>query len=350
MESASLGSLAVTGADIHPAFSEDVLSYTAFVGNDQAQVTVTAAGKHVGSTVKLTPADADDAAGGRQVALAEGRNVIAITVTAMVGTTTREYGLTVFRAPTAATTTGFLQVDAGWDNFCGVRVDHTLVCNNETNSNGGNLKHGTPKGVFERVSVTRGTGCGLRSDGSRECWGELRNIETWTRTGLQADDFSKTAEYGGEYCVLMNNGDMSCFDVIVEGPFKAIAQNHHGACGLRSDDLVRCWAAQWTGFGPIDLPHEYRDVEFKFISGGYGQACGIRSSDSNVLCWWWNVPPPLGIPANTGNEALWAPSGEYSFVDTGIYGRSCGVKADGTVDCWKYGDMDKLVEQPARRV
>ena len=72
MESAPLGSLSVEGATVYPAFSEVVLSYTAVVGNDQAQVTVSASGKNMGSTVAVDPADADAETEDHEVALEEG--------------------------------------------------------------------------------------------------------------------------------------------------------------------------------------------------------------------------------------------------------------------------------------
>ena len=148
-ESAPLGSLAVTGATLVPEFNADVLSYAALVNNDTAQVTLTAAGAEEGSQVAYDPTDQDAVTGGHQVSLAEGRNVIIITVTSMDGMKTREYALTVFRTPTAADTEGFLQVDAGWRNFCGLRVDHTLACTSTDSVM--DLRQNLPEGVFERV-------------------------------------------------------------------------------------------------------------------------------------------------------------------------------------------------------
>ena len=189
MESALLGSLAVAGTTIFPAFSSDVLAYSAFVGNDQARVTITATGENQGSTVAVNLTDQDATATGYQLDLEEGRNTIIITVTEMDGMTTREYELTVFRTPTAADTTGFLQVDAGWMNYCGLRVDHTLDCGfwwgggAYAYAGWRNITGNVPRGVFERVSVKRYAGCALRSDGSQQCWGNLIAARKEHRTG-----------------------------------------------------------------------------------------------------------------------------------------------------------------------
>ena len=340
-ESAPLGSLAVAGATLVPEFNAGVLSYAVLVGNDTAQVTLTAAGEEEGSGVAYDQTDQDAGTEGQQVSLAEGRNVVIITVTSMDGMKTREYALTVFRTPTAADTEGFLQVDAGWRNFCGLRVDHTLACTSTASVM--DLRQNIPEGVFERVSVKRYVGCGLRADGSQQCWGD----HAFGSTGVKTNDFSKSAEYGADICVLEEDGDILCHDpyytltlpAMVEGPVKAIGQTRRGVCAIRSDDLVRCWGylvklKTKPPFGSIDMPAAYRDTEFKFISGGYGQACGIRMSDNAVRCWRWDISMFWGTPYNTGIRTLPAPSGEFSFVDTGFSGVSCGVRVDGTVDCW----------------
>ena len=355
MESAPLGSLSVEGATVYPAFSEDVLSYTAVVGNEQEQVTVSAAGKNVGSTVALDPTDSDSETEGDQVALEEGRNVIAITVTAMDATTTRKYELTVFRTTGAATTTGFLQVDAGWRHYCGLRVDHTISCN--TAGRYESLHDSMPDGIFERISVHKAFGCGLRADGSEVCWNTAGR--TFGRTGLKVGDSGMSPEHGAEICALEEDGDLRCRkllhknithtppDDIVSGPFQAIGQNRFGACAIRLDGKVRCWAYGRDGFIPISLPNAYRDTKFKFISGGYTQACGIRESDSAALCWRWRYNMNGFHAENVNNRALFAPPGEYSYIDTTLsYGPSCGVKTDGTVECWHEGGISTRVSSP----
>ena len=347
MESAPLASLAVEGARLFPAFDSEALAYTAFVAHDQGRVTVTAAAQNQGGMVSVDQTDQNATTTGYQLDLVEGRNTIKVTVTASGATTTREYALTVFRAPAPASTTGFLQVDAGWINYCGLRVDHTLDCGlwwgGGTYAYAGweSITGNVPKGVFDRVSVKRYVGCGLRSDDSQHCWGNLISAGDGRRTGLKVDDFSMSAEYGADICVLIENGDIECGSAkrVVKGPFKAIGQTRWGACAIRSDDKVRCWSYKKSregrvSFGPLELPDEYLDTAFKFISGGYRDACGIRESDGALLCWRWKTDFASGaaievIPLETGNP----PSGEFTFVDAGL-GTACGVRADGTVDCW----------------
>ena len=340
MEAAPLGSLAVAGATLLPAFGSDVLSYTAFVGNDTAQVTVTATGQNEGSRVAVDQTDQDDMTNGYQVNLEEGRNTIIITVTGMDGMAIREYALTVFRTPAAADTTGFLQVDAGWWSACGLRVDHTLDCFFAWRQR--YMNDYILEGIFERVSLKKHFPCALTANGSQLCWNDV--VPLTVRTGVKVGDYSASAEFGSELCILGEDGNIRCEDngkldfyslsaETVEGPFKGLGQTRRGVCAIRSDDLVRCWSySNRRIFEPIDLPNAYLDTEFKFIAGGYAQACGIRKSDNAVLCWKWDTTG-FGFHTTTSATEHRAPSGEFTFVDAGV-GTNCGVKIDGTVECW----------------
>ena len=336
MESPQLASLSVAGATLYPVFNEDTLSYAVVVGQDQAQATIAAASETEGSQVTIDPTDQDTALEGHQVDLEAGRNTIAITVTATDGTTVREYELTVFRTPAAANTAGFLQVDAGWVNACGLRVDHTIACHISSSHRG--MQDHIPEGVHHRVSVKRWVACALSPDGYQMCW--RRGGPVAERTGVLVDDYDLTAEYGGDICVLDEDRNIQCPYVTlstVEGPFKAIGQTRRGVCAIRSDDTVDCWQHRLiSGDWPLELmnmPTEYENTTFKFIAGGYNQACGIRMDDGNVLCWKWDYDVH-GFATNSATYPLATPEGEYTFIDAANQGRNCGVKSDGTVECW----------------
>ena len=85
----SLRTLSLSGIDIG-AFSPDTTVYAASVAHEVASTTVTAAASHSAATVTIAP--------GSEVSLAEGANVITVTVVAENGTTTRTYTVTVTRA------------------------------------------------------------------------------------------------------------------------------------------------------------------------------------------------------------------------------------------------------------
>ena len=117
----TLSRLTVTagGTDL-VTFESGTTDYTASVANDVAEVTVTAMTTDSGASIEyldgsdMTLDDADTAADGHQVTLAEGDNVIKVKVTA-ADTTTKTYTVTVTRAEAASACT----LNTG-DLWCGV--------------------------------------------------------------------------------------------------------------------------------------------------------------------------------------------------------------------------------------
>ena len=86
---ATLSGLGLSGIDIG-LFATDTTAYAAVVGHDVTSTIVTATATHAAASVAISP--------GSNVILVEGANVIAVTVTAEDGTTTRTYTVTVTRA------------------------------------------------------------------------------------------------------------------------------------------------------------------------------------------------------------------------------------------------------------
>ena len=94
----SLSTVTVTLAPVTlaPAFTPATRTYTAAVGSNVTQVTVTATRNKAGATPTITPADANTTVAGHQVALVAGLNPIRVTVTD--GTNAGVYTITVTRA------------------------------------------------------------------------------------------------------------------------------------------------------------------------------------------------------------------------------------------------------------
>ncbi len=120
----SLASLTLTGVDIG-TFASDTTSYAAEVANDVATTTVTAAARGAGARVAISPADAEPATPGHQVALAVGRTVVKVAVTARNGVTRRTYVVAVTSAGWSDATLSSLSltgVDIG--AFAAERLDY----------------------------------------------------------------------------------------------------------------------------------------------------------------------------------------------------------------------------------
>ena len=112
-ERATLTALSLAGITLSPAFTSDVVDYTATVGRDTTETTVRVTAE-AGATASILPADADTAAGGHQVSLSRGANEITITVSKS-GLRTQTYRVTIDRIWADVTGVAFTS-DAGADN------------------------------------------------------------------------------------------------------------------------------------------------------------------------------------------------------------------------------------------
>ena len=95
-DDATLSALSLSGIDIG-RFSPTTTSYSARVGNDVSQTTLSATPNHAAAQVRIADSDGSVAGTRRVIALDEGENAIAVTVTAEDGTT-RAYTVSVTRA------------------------------------------------------------------------------------------------------------------------------------------------------------------------------------------------------------------------------------------------------------
>ena len=108
---ADLSDLTIEGTSVTD-FAAATTAYTLQVENSTEQVTVAGAAADAPfATVAYSADDADTDTDGHQVDLAVGENAVIVTVTAQDGTTTKEYTLTISRAPdTTALTVAFASV------------------------------------------------------------------------------------------------------------------------------------------------------------------------------------------------------------------------------------------------
>ena len=183
----------------------------------------------------------------------------------------------------------------------------------------------TPSPPFVSVSSGSWFSCGLRKDGSVDCWG---NAE---RAGSPPKDEPLTSISSGDVhtCGLRGDGSAVCWGSepieAVSPPdderFTSIDSDSQHTCGLRLDGAAICWGSYYN-YGSLSPPSNER---FEVVSTGQTHACGLRE-DGSVVCW-----------GNNRFGQLSAPGGEqFDTISVGS-DRSCGLRENGTVVCWGGG-------------
>jgi PKD repeat protein len=208
-------------------------------------------------------------------------------------------------------------VSVGSGQACVVKQDQSVVCWGG-NSYGEGV--GIP-GAFSQVSATDHNTCGLRADGTINCWGEA-NVLTATPSGTFAQ--LSAGRYHG--CALNASGVATCWGNGFQqpreyaGPFQMLSAGWDFTCAMRDDATLACWGNNQNGRSEPP-PGAFRDVD-----AGLEFACGIRTSGA-IVC--WGYTPDLYLPAGQGTP----PSGTFTQVSAGFQ-HACAIRGDGTVACW----------------
>ncbi len=248
---------------------------------------------------------------------------------------------------------GFVSVSAGWAYSCGLRLDGSVECwewmadmlrqPDKGSGDGWSEDASTltpPGGEFTMVDAGWEYACGLRPSGGVECWG--RN----PAAGVDPPEGEFTSvSVGIEHaCALRPSEEVECWGRVrrgyrghfarpPEGPFTAIAAGDDHLCGLRSGGEVECWG------GYFDELWEPPGGVFESIStdGGWRNMCGLRPGGS-VECW-------RGVLPNEGN-LFFFPTGEFSMVSAGLGQYACGLRPSGEVECWHRVEGERAAPAP----
>ena len=206
----------------------------------------------------------------------------------------------------------FTAVSAGRFHSCGVRVDGTLECWGANNTG----QSDAPAGQFIAVSAGGFHSCGVRVDGTLECWGST----TAGTSDAPAGRFTAVAAGSSHSCGVRVDGTLECWGGnwlgqadAPDGRFGAVDGSDH-TCGLRTDGRIECWGNNWIG--QADAP----GGRFGAVAVGGNHSCGLRV-DGTIECWGQSV----------GKSD--APDGRFTAVAAGG-SHSCGVRADQTIECW----------------
>jgi hypothetical protein len=169
--------------------------------------------------------------------------------------------------------------------------------------------------------------CGVRTDGTVECWGDDREGQSTppagTFTQVSAGDNHTCGVNGIPY------GDVVCWgsdeygqSTPPVGTFWEVSAGEFHTCGLRPDQTVECWGLDTDGQSTPPAG------TFRQVAVGQGFSCGLRSDGfydyGLVECWGGYIGP---VPPLT-------------FVQiSGGSSHACGLRRDGSVECWG-SDLD----------
>ncbi|WP_419847743.1 hypothetical protein [Candidatus Poriferisocius sp.] len=284
----------------------------------------------------------------------------------------------------------FVEVVAGFDDTCGVRVGGQVVCWGHVGSAEAPLD-----GSFAQVAVGRMFVCGLGADGVAVCRGydakswelaadDPANKTVWSPPyRFPADGLVEVSAFGDMVCGLGADGIAVCWfpqwdqepvEVPGGGYVSVSTSSLHGhgvVCGLGADRAVGCWryladgpgwvgmAVPATGFaaldaqGPCGIAATTGEIAcwkhaaspqqpagagpLAAASVGGDRGCGIGSAERSLVCWHTYTQQTLDL-----GEGL---TGAFSDVAVAPNGSGCAIRADQTLGCW--GDFAALNNAPS---
>ena len=220
----------------------------------------------------------------------------------------------------------FTAVDAGWWHSCGLRGDGSIDCWGSNPFGQANA----PEGQFSSLVAGVHHSCGLRLDGNVDCWGS----NSVGQAGPPPGRFTALSAGWGHSCGLRTDRSIDCWGVNwdgradpPDGRFSAVAVGDASSCALRADGSITCWGRPQEGEVPAG--------RFSAITVGPSHSCGLRTG-GGVACWgenWIGQATP--------------PEGQFSAVAVGGT-HSCGLRAEGTIVCWGSNWQGQAEPPPGR--
>ena len=246
----------------------------------------------------------------------------------------------------------YVALDSGVFETCGLRSDGTVDCWSNT--------PGSPQGQFTATAVGWLVAFGVRPDGTIERWmlglWDLYDAKPWTH--LAAPPGRRFVAFDSGWrasCGLLDDGELLCTGDPPEvdehgGPFTRVSvgggtfyrrgpnfdvsmEGIGHVCAIRADGNLECWGnnnwEQTTLAARLDIS-PYRDV-----AAGYAHTCAIGAA-GEVVCW-----------GDDRYDQLQSPPGAFGALSAGFW-HTCGLRLDGEIDCWGNGfaDFDQSYNRP----
>lgn len=196
---------------------------------------------------------------------------------------------------------------------------------------------------FVAIHEDGGTVCGVRTDGSAACTGNLAALPLSQLGG----GLTKVVP-GHTFACGLAYGRVQCVGTLAEGalPFPS-TQNYdnidlhaRGArgCAVTRRHSLRCWGADPSG--TLAALQTQKEESFAGVSLGVQHGCALRT-DSSLHCWSEHVataPPFTDARVSGPNED---PQQDFTQVSAGVR-HTCALRRDGRATCWGAEIFDEV--------
>ncbi len=218
----------------------------------------------------------------------------------------------------------------------------------------------------EVVATGQRGGCGVKQDGTVECWGNgqveplvgedyadvagvltgmcavttqgtLRCQPGVARDVPRGDGFAKIV-VGSQWCALGESGSVTCWPLAAtlggnpallsrdDTSFSQLTMADHTICGLTAQGRAECWGEDTNGKASPPT-----DETFARISLGKYHGCGA-TEDGRVVCW--------GVEQGLQRGYVTPPAGLADIVDVAVGDRwACALDSAGHAECWGADSM-----------
>lgn len=237
---------------------------------------------------------------------------------------------------TIVTAAGSTGLSAAGQGSCQTRTDETAWCWGRNDygqvGDGTTARRFTPTQVlgtdWQQVTTGGATTCGIKGTGRLSCWG----LNNYGQLGIgRTKPVLRPRQVG-------------------TGTWKDVAPAWHHTCGVATDESLWCWGQNIRGSlglgttsRSVDVPRKVGTASWRSVVSGGWHSCGIRT-DGSAWCWGDNQLGQLGLgndDRQTAPRRVGAESDRWIDLSTG-YGHTCGVRADGTLQCWGLNDRGQL--------
>jgi alpha-tubulin suppressor-like RCC1 family protein len=206
-------------------------------------------------------------------------------------------------------------------------------------------------------------GCGIKTDGSLNCWGKELSFAAQpypVKIGTDSDWF-QVATGSSHSCALKNDGSLYCIgsngsgqigngtnttavqmtEITTPAIWKSISTFSRHTCGIDSNDELYCWGENESGqLG--DGSQTDRNAPFKTggsdkwkdVSAGLNHTCAIKNEDSTLWCT-GNYAGTVKTSLTQVGTALW------SRVSSGA-GFTCLINSSEKIYCFGKNDAYQL--------